>query len=488
MRRVTKPLAGIVRVSHMGARKSGATDFHSETDQIAGLHIAAERHGTDLHILPSELDVSGGLELEQRPSLLKAVEGVERGDYSGIVFAYQSRIARNVEVEEEVWRRVEAAGGAIITAHDALDTSTADGRMVRRIRSAINTADRERHTERFDDLRRWATQAGIWQARQTPTGYQRDPETRGLVPDDRAGEVRRAFRDRAGGAAIVRLAEQLHMTSSGVRQLLQNRVYLGELKVGQYVNTAAHEPLVTVDEFEAAQISVPRPGRGATRTPALLSGLVRCEACGHVMSRGKTKVEVYSCHGRNSSGRCPAPAAVTLALLDDHVTEIALHELAGLTVKMADNNARLDDARAEVAAATRELTAYLDAVSAADVGAEAFAAGARQRRGRVDEAEATLRRLLALRPVVDILTEGLEAWEQMDDQRRNTVLRGLLEVVIVRRGGGRGSRTPLEDRVRVIAKGTSIALPRKNGGDPLGIVRLPFPDADGDGVLRVHRP
>src|SRR4051794_32706658 len=108
--------AGVVRVSHMGARRSGADDFHSERDQIAAMRQAVEKIGGTLAVLPSELDVSGGLPLEQRPSLRAAVEGVESGLYGGVVVAYQSRLGRDVEQEEAVWRRVEAAGGHILLA------------------------------------------------------------------------------------------------------------------------------------------------------------------------------------------------------------------------------------------------------------------------------------------------------------------------------------------------------------------------------------
>src|SRR3954462_10247074 len=120
------------------------------------------------------------------------------------------------------------------------------------------------------------------------------------------------------------------MTASGVRALLRNRVYLGELRVGRHVNMAAHEPLVTEPQWEAAQSSVSRPARSRTRETALLAGLVRCQACGHVMSRSLTASLVYSCHGRSSGGRCPSPTAITAALIDDHVSRIARHELERL--------------------------------------------------------------------------------------------------------------------------------------------------------------
>jgi hypothetical protein len=235
-------------------------------------------------------------------------------------------------------------------------------------------------------------EAGIRQRRQAPTGYQRDPDTRRLVPDDRtAGLVRWAFSARAAGTVpVVEIADCLGMTNSGTRYLLANRVYLGELIVGPYTNPAAHPPLVDARTFEAAQRSVARPPR-RRREPALLAGLVRCASCGHRMTRGgSARLSVYGCPKHHSGAHCPAPAAVTLALLDAHVERIALAELARLSV-LAGANTGLERAQDEVTAAHAALDAYVEAVSAVEIGVEAFAAGARQRRTRLEQARDELR-------------------------------------------------------------------------------------------------
>jgi site-specific DNA recombinase len=136
--------------------------------------------------VPPELDVSGGVPLKQRPSLREAVEGVEQGRYSGIIVSYLSRLGRSVREQLAVWDRVEQAGGRIVVVRERIDTSTPSGRYVRTILLANAERELEEYAERFENLRAWATTAGIWQRRQTPRGYSRDPDTRRLVPDERA--------------------------------------------------------------------------------------------------------------------------------------------------------------------------------------------------------------------------------------------------------------------------------------------------------------
>jgi DNA invertase Pin-like site-specific DNA recombinase len=477
--------AAIVRVSHMGERKAGSDDFHADREQMDLIGAWAKSNGVPLEVMAPELGVSGGLPLERRPSLLRAVEGVERGEYAGIVVAYLSRLGRNVSEQLRVWDRVQAAGGEVVTVREGIDTTTASGRLHRNLLLSVDAHEREQHAERFAERRRAATEAGIWQRRQTPRGYRKDRATRRLVPDRLASSVRDTARDFVAGTTISELARRLGMTPSGVRQMLRNRVYLGELRVGEHVNPNAHEAILEIETFEAVQAKLNsgvRPARNGG-PPALLAGLVRCASCGHVMSRGNSNgVAAYTCHADHSGGGCPAPAAVMMGRLDGYVEPIALAELARLQITACEGD-RVERARAKVTAAERELEVYLVAVNAAEVGADAFAAGARERRAKLEGATGEMRTELARVPAMPKVGTGAEVWDELDAHERNALLRSLLAAVVVRPTGRRV--VPVVDRVRVLAYGADLDLPRKGGHEPGGIVPIPFEDLNGVGVLTV---
>jgi DNA invertase Pin-like site-specific DNA recombinase len=484
----SRPFAGIVRVSHMGDRRAGAPNVHADREQVKEVTAEAKRLGVRVRMLPPELDVSGGLPLKKRPSLHEAVEGVEGGKYAGIIVAYLSRLGRNVREQLQVWDRVEAAGGRIVVVRERIDTSTPSGRYVRTILAANDERELEEYTERFERLREWTTAAGIWQFPQTPRGYRKDPATRKLVPNKRAEETRQAFLRSGAGETISNLARDLGMTPSGVRALLRNRVYLGELRAGKHVNPNAHQPLVTEEEWLAAQRRrTPRPPR-AKEPVALLAGLVRCVSCGHVMSRSShgRGQRVYVCHTQHSAGRCVGPAAVTLGALDQYVEEITLTELAKLKATAARSDRDITTARRALTQAERELAAYLEGVSAAGLAAGQYAQGARTRRETVDDARERLEELLTRSPA---LVDGnpVKAWKQMGSGQRNRLLRSLVECVIVA-PAGRGKRVPLVDRVRVIKYGTGFVQPYAGGGVALPIDGLVLPQSDDPVVLRVHLP
>jgi len=474
--------AALVRVSQMGGRKVGSDRFHADEEQLAPMRAWAEREGHTLDVLEPELGVSGGLPLEQRPSLLQAVEGCERGEYDGIIVAYVSRLGRNVKEQLRVWERVEQAGKRIVVADGSVDTATSSGRMQRTIRAAVDEEQREAQGERLDARVAASVALGVWQRRQTPRGYRKDPDTRKLVPDTHADEVRQAFRMKGAGTPLADVARFLGMSDTGAGKLLKNRVYLGELHVGKHSNLSAYTPLVTLEEFEAAQSDTPRPPRSKNVDgPALLAGLVRCAACGHTMSRRAGRQYTYSCN-LGARGCCNEWASVGMAKLDAYVERIALAELDKLSVSATPGQG-VERARAELDSAKLGLSTYLDMVNAAEIGVEAASAGARSRQERIEKAQAQLRAELARSPAMPLMGTGAEVWESLDAHERNTLLRGLIAHVVVKRSGGRGSRTPLADRVRVLAFGADVAGPERHGSDPADVLPIPLPDLDADGVL-----
>lgn len=471
--------AGLVRVSHLGRRDPNGDRFHSVADQERAIRQAAGARGDTVHMLPPELDVSGGRPLAQRPGLLEAVQGVESGRYGGLAVAYLSRMGRELRTMLEAWDRIEQAGGRVLVVREQIDTGTPAGRLHRNLLAAIDVSQREQAAELFDERRRVATEQGIWKQRQTPLGYVRDPATRRLVIDPAtAGRVRDTFTGRAAGVPVITLAERIGYSPAGVRGMLANRTYLGELHQGQYVNMAAHEPLIDPALFDRCQ-TLARPARARRFDgPAMLAGLARCQGCGHVMSRaanGGGRYVTYSCRGLHSGGRCPNRAAIAQPRLDQHVEQTVTGWLAGVraTGRPADRGSKV---AGELAAAERELAAFLAGVTAANLPAQVFAAALTDRQTNIDRLRSEQTVAGGIAHIINV--DMSEFWTSATMVERNHLLCGLLDAVIVRAGTGN-----VGDRTRLIRHGSGLPIPVRVPGRPLGIHDLPFPDLDSPVVL-----
>lgn len=473
---------GYIRVSHVGTR-SGER-FRSPEDQAAEIRAWAKRHGARVEILDPELDESGAR--RDRPILARAVEGIEAGRWEGLVVAYLSRFARSALHLLEIEQRIETAGGSVVYARENLDTSTPAGRMHRTVLAAVAEMERDQKVEDFARVTESAVARGLWKFRQVPIGYQlAGVRPCGLVPSTDAPKVLRAFERRAAGDSISSIARDMSMTAKGARHMLANRVYLGEIRAGTFVNSEAHEPIVPLDLFERVQaMHGVRPPRGKRGT--LLAGLIRCQSCGHVMRKGTSGGHpVYACHGRHSAGDCPAPAAIMLARVDEYVSALARAELESLIITSSKRTGRSQKLRERLARAEGELAAYLAATEAAGIPLETFVAGARSRQSAIEDARAELERHHAIAPLGAKFDGGGELWDSLDVHERNLLLRGLLDAVVVR-PVGHGANISAGGRTRIFVRG-SIEVPARRGHLSMPIATLPFPDADDPRLIGVSR-
>lgn len=472
-------LAGYLRVSHVGKR---GDRLRSPEEQAAEIERWAAAHGHRVEFLPPELDAKGSD--AGRQVFRQAIDGVKAGRYSGLVVAYLSRAGRDLRLMLDLWDEVESAGGVVYSARENVEGSTAAGKLHRNLLASIAQHELEERREGFERATQGAVERGIWQRRQTPRGYSKG-EDRRLVVNEDAASVRSAARDYLGGKTLTAIARDLGMTPGGVRAMLRNRVYLGELKVRSYVNEDAHEAILDPETFEAVQARLakaPRPARGGGKM-VLLAGLVRCAGCGHVMTRATSNGGIaYSCVRNHSGVRCPEPAAIMAERIDRYVEAVALAQLDRLEVDAATAG-DLTSLQDELRVAESDLSGYLQAVDVAGIGAPDAAAGMRSRRERVDAARDDLRAAMARAPQVPKLRGGREGWARLSRSEQNELLRSLLAVVIVRRV--QGATVPVAERVRVLRFGADIELPRGRTGSPSGIVPLPWPDPDGVDVLGV---
>ena len=455
-----RPWLGYVRVSFVGGREGDA--FRSPRDQEAAIREWAARRNEPVEMLPPELDQSGAA--TDRPVLTEAIARIERGEARGLVVAYLSRAARNVRLLLDLDERIRRAGGKLVSvAEETFDPTTPVGGFGRTVLAAVAQLELDMHRERFERLREDTVARGVWARRVVPRGYRRNPHTRRLEPDPEwAPIVVRAFERAAAGAPTLELARMLRLTPSGARQLLRNRVYLGELRIGRYVNPDAHPPLVGEGLWLAAQR---RPARTTERAGVrLLSGLVRCRSCGHVMVSSGS---VLRCQIHHSQGDCPAPAAITRTHLERHVERTVVAHLEGLMLVGEPRTDIRERIERELERARRELHGFLAATEFAGADPATVGGALKQRLERVQRLE---HQLAALASPVGVRLPVPDAWRQMPVERRNHLLRHLLETVAVR-PAGRGRRVPIAERTRIVLRGAGVVPGRHRWVMPIAPLR-----------------
>lgn len=457
-------LDGYVRVSRVGGRSGDS--FISPDVQRRQIQDWADRHGVTIAAWHEDLDQSGGT--LNRPGFQAALARIEAGETDGLIVPRLDRFGRSVPRIYEALERIQAADGQLISVAEDFDLSTAAGRAHLNMLGMMAQYQRDLATEAWDVSNQRAIERGIHFTRVPPFGYQRDPETRRLVPDPATAPlVVELFRRRARRASWRQLADYLNEHAPRVdgRQwgprnaavTVQNRAYLGEAWHGEHRNPEAHPALVTLREWEAA--NAVKGGSGALRRDrsALLAGLIRCAGCRYAMRRTFTtyrdgrRVLIYSCAVRHTGGKCQAPAAVVAHRIEPLVVgevlafvgDASTHEPPSAFDPIEAARRMLEDAEARLAD-------YLaDDELRETVGREAYLVGARQRQAAVDEAREALEEAKRTHYAVERRAATLwEDWPTWDTGQRGDALRQALDAVYVQQGKG-----PIEDRTMILWAG-----------------------------------
>jgi site-specific DNA recombinase len=482
---------GYVRISRVAGREG--VSFLSPTIQRDSIARQAAAKGIELGEIVEERDVSGGKRIGQR-KLERLVEKIERRESGGLIVWKVSRFSRNLLDGVQTAARIREAGGHIVA--EDLDTSAPMGRAMLGLMLGFAEEELDQRRAVWADAQRRAVKRGVHVASRTPSGYlKRDGQDKRLEPDPKAVPViRELYRRRArreGWTALARFLDESGLrgpyqnaawTPSAVSKLVRNRVYLGEARSGQNVNPAAHDPIVTQAEWEAAQwqgnpTSVPRSGDGQ-----LLSGIVRCAGCRYLMKpetmkdRDGSRLALYRCRGRHAAGKCPAPATILARIVDPHVEQTFLDALGsdGPLAEMVEAGGMVSLAVEAAEDAERELDAYLEADVAKVVGAAKFRAGVEERQRKLDTARDALaqarRESLLADELVALSGDFSADWPKLSTAEKRHLLSSVLDAVFIRAGRG----LPVERRSLLVWHGQAPGnLPRRGRRVPLESLAWP---------------
>lgn len=490
---------GYVRVSQVRGREGAG--FISPAVQEEQIRRWADYHDADISQVFTDLDKSGGT--IDRPGFQQALERIETGQSQGIVVAKLDRFARSIHGAYEAIQRIDKAGGRFVSVADNFDLSTSQGRLMFNIMASFAQFELDRTRDNWLIARQRAVERGVHIASRTPTGYmRRNDGTLEPHPND-SRVIRKVFELRAAGGSWKAITDLLNRegvvgpykaaqwTQRAACHIIENPVYLGEARSGSFTNAEAHEPLVTRDLFDAAQNARPEP---ASRTvdqmdPPLLTGLLRCAGCRHLLKPDKMtdrhdeRIRIYRCRGKHSSGNCQARVAVLASVIEPWVEAEALRVLADRQATATESTAELGEALSALREAEGDLAAYRDNPKLiALLGEDRFIEGLEPRIAAVDFAQDAVDSLRARLTPVDIPGEIApdELWASLDISDRRRLLHAMYDCVFLRSAGQ--ANVPIADRALIFSRGDGPSnLPRRGHRVPLA--SLPWPDRpDGPGV------
>jgi DNA invertase Pin-like site-specific DNA recombinase len=372
-----------IRVSRLGERtEDEATEVYEEQ-----CREWAGRNGIVVDEVVEDTDVAGSVAVADR-ELERLVQKVEAEESEGIITPYIDRFGRDTIEGALAYRRIKLAEGRLVCVRDGADSDRPGDQLNFNIRMALaeDYLNRTRANYQSAVDRKIAKGVHIYKP---PFGYRRDKESGRLVTvEAEAKLVREVFERRAAGEDVGKLMRFLRdagavnsytdkpLTKSGVRTMLRNRTYLGEIRVqngkkGQpRVIKNYHPPIITAQLFEAANAvkGAFHPRDRSLSDQAKLRGLVWCATCGH-----RVKIGGYTAGGQRIAnyvctyGECERHGSMRASKLDAYVEGLLMQAAVDKEPHVAaviTGDTRYQDAMAEVEEVQRlhdELRDDLDA-------------------------------------------------------------------------------------------------------------------------------
>ena len=304
-------------------------DGFSLDGQITNLRRFADRE--EMIIIDTYEDAGkSGKSIEGRPAFKKMLSDIENGLQIDYILVYKlSRFGRNAADILNSLEFIQSYGINLICIEEGIDSSQASGKLLISVLSAVAEIERENIIEQTMNGRKEKARQGGWNGGFAPYGYylkdknlfiqQEEAETIRIIYDKFAntemgyGGVAQ-YLNLQGIKKIQRQNGKLNEWSgSFVRQILDNPVYCGKIAFGrrakekvkgtknQYRQAWQEEYIVADGQHEAIiseelwnkvrekriETGIKQPSRVGKERSHLLTGLLRCPACGAPMYTNK---------------------------------------------------------------------------------------------------------------------------------------------------------------------------------------------------------
>lgn len=249
----------------------------------------------------------------KRPAIQKLMNETDKFD---VVLVYKlDRLSRSqrdtLYLIEEIFL---PHGVDFVSMQESFDTSSPFGRAMIGLLAVFAQLEREQIKERTFMGRVARAKQGLFHGGgSTPTGYDyRDGRL--IINPYEADKVRKIFKWYLAGMSMNGIAKKLNeigytnqqndtITFATVRRILVNQIYIGRIHFKEISVENAHEPLVSLEDFQKVQIMMAQRyeqyGKNGFQSRCLLTGMLICGKCGaRYITHGSKKYAFYSCYSR----------------------------------------------------------------------------------------------------------------------------------------------------------------------------------------------
>lgn len=237
--------------------------------------------------------ISGRKPYTKRPAMVQLLADLEAVKPDMILFTKLDRWFRNIKEYYRVQDILDRNKVDWKAINEEYDTSTASGRLYVNIKLSIAQDEADRTSERIKDIQGQLIAQGKPLNASVPLGYK--IENKRVVFDDNINitkEIIDHYMLHQSAHATVRYINDnygLNFSHKRLLNLLRSPLLKGEYRN----NTNFCDPLLTVEEWNKLQATMPKNVKHATHRVYLFTGLAKCPCCGRNLGGDQSREHKY---------------------------------------------------------------------------------------------------------------------------------------------------------------------------------------------------
>ncbi|MGH7890130.1 MAG: recombinase family protein [Thermodesulfobacteriota bacterium] len=235
-----------------------------------------------------------------RPALSELLNDISQGKINVVLTYKIDRLTRSSRDFYSLIEFFEKYNVSYISVTEHFDTSSPSGRLLRNIMLTFAQFEREMIADRVKHTLFQRAVKGLWNGGGRPFGYRRI-DGKLVIDSKEAPIIRKIFEHFVMTGSLFqtyRMVKHLDFKAtnprcpnsvSGIGYLLRNPLYIGFLRWGDKIYKGQHEPIISNDLYNQAQLSTKK--KEVTRKlykKFLLGGLVECSDCKSTMTHSFT--------------------------------------------------------------------------------------------------------------------------------------------------------------------------------------------------------
>lgn len=295
---------------------------HSIDEQIDRMQKYCDAMGWTVFRIYTDAGFSGAS--MERPALQRMIRDIKKGKIEKVVVYKLDRLSRSQKDTLELIEDIFLANGVdFVSLQESFDTSTPLGRAMIGILAVFAQLEREQIKERMAMGKIARGKKGNYMGVHTPIGYDKiDGQL--TINDFESLQVKRIFDEYIRGVSIHKICDDLNTSGLthkygewsrwAVRHILQQRTYVGDIRMHDQWYKGKHEPIISQETFDKAQAILNKKSQNHAkniregRLQSYLAGILICGHCGakyfrtskRIIRSGKTyEYAYYECCSRS---------------------------------------------------------------------------------------------------------------------------------------------------------------------------------------------